>query len=420
MERTGLSKIWGFLILLLLGIVTANGLQVKAAEFSFSGSYYYLYLGEDGKESRALKVEGVPEGAEITFATSNEKVATVDPNGVVTAVAPGNASITCTAVTGEQETVCKTSIKVRDAVTEITLSLESTTQRSNNLRKNKEYPLTYTCKTKAGTNKTYGNYLYYEVLNKKGEPAQNAAVTDGVFKATRCATYTVKVYCFLNESTFKTWNTDREKYAGKLMASDELVLTVTLANFSTREERVSDWTMQIPEDYFVGEQDFADGTLTCSVNALNGKELASSNIHIRVDSLVKEPDFEALKNAMSQAYTKEMLSESWQTAYSAKKCTVQNLKKQTITLGGKKVYKIGYDITLKNIHFVFEEGVDISIPSLAFHNTIYTWYDGMEHITVNVIDAYEALQPNMTDAAQKLVSTFRRLDSTEEVVETVE
>ena len=99
------------------------------------------------------------------------------------------------------------------------------------------------------------------------------------------------------------------------MASDELVLTVTLANFSTREERVSDWTMQIPEDYFVGEQDFADGTLTCSVNALNGKELASSNIHIRVDSLVKEPDFEALKNAMSQAYTKEMLSESWQTAY---------------------------------------------------------------------------------------------------------
>ena len=89
-------------------------------------------------------------------------------------------------------------------------------------------------------------------------------------------------------------------------------------------------------------------------------------------------------------------------------------------MGGKKVYKIGYDITLKNIHFVFEEGVDISIPSLAFHNTIYTWYDGMEHITVNVIDAYEALQPNMTDAAQKLVSTFRRLDSTEEVVETVE
>lgn len=408
MKRTGSMKIWGFLILLFLGIFTAEVSRAAAEEVSFSGSYYYLYLGEEGKESRELTLKNVPEGATLKFTSSNKEIATVNANGMVSAVAPGDAVITCTVTVDGKKSTCKTTIKVRDNINSITLGLKDTTQLVNALKKNTEYPLAYTCTTNAGLNENSGNYLYYEVLNTKGEIAQYATVENEVFRATRCATYTVKVYCFLNQSTFKTWNSDREKYASRLLASDELVLTVTLKNFSTREERIADWTMLVPTGYFVAEQDFTDGVMVCSINALNGKELAVSNIHIRVDELAQEPDFAELRKTMAQAYTKSLLAESWKTAYSAKSCTVKNLKKQTVTLGDKKVYKIGYDIVLKNIRFVFEDAADITIARLEFHNTIYTWYEGMEHVTVNVIDAYEALQPNMTEAAQKLVETFEK------------
>ena len=47
--------------------------------------------------SHTLKATVQPSGQKVTFASGNEKVATVDQNGKVTAVAPGTAKITVTA-----------------------------------------------------------------------------------------------------------------------------------------------------------------------------------------------------------------------------------------------------------------------------------------------------------------------------------
>ena len=47
--------------------------------------------------SHTLKAVVTPAGQNVTFASGNEAVATVDQNGKVTAVAPGTAKITVTA-----------------------------------------------------------------------------------------------------------------------------------------------------------------------------------------------------------------------------------------------------------------------------------------------------------------------------------
>lgn len=54
--------------------------------------------------SHTLKATVTPAGTKVTFQSGNEKVATVDANGKVTAVAPGTAKITATA--GDLTTTC--------------------------------------------------------------------------------------------------------------------------------------------------------------------------------------------------------------------------------------------------------------------------------------------------------------------------
>lgn len=53
------------------------------------------------KQQVKLRLENIPEGAALTFATSDKKICTVDKNGKVTGVAKGGAVITITAATGE-------------------------------------------------------------------------------------------------------------------------------------------------------------------------------------------------------------------------------------------------------------------------------------------------------------------------------
>lgn len=59
-----------------------------------------------------LKAAGVPEGATVTWKSSNDKVATVGEDGTVTYVAAGNATITATA--GDLTATCKVYCKAED------------------------------------------------------------------------------------------------------------------------------------------------------------------------------------------------------------------------------------------------------------------------------------------------------------------
>lgn len=59
--------------------------------------------------SYTLKVDGVAEGTKVTFKSGNPDVATVDENGKVVAVKPGNTKITVTA--GDQKATCVVACK---------------------------------------------------------------------------------------------------------------------------------------------------------------------------------------------------------------------------------------------------------------------------------------------------------------------
>ena len=59
-----------------------------------------------------LKAAGVPEGATVTWKSSNDKVASVGEDGTVTYVATGNATITATA--GDLTATCKVYCKAED------------------------------------------------------------------------------------------------------------------------------------------------------------------------------------------------------------------------------------------------------------------------------------------------------------------
>jgi hypothetical protein len=70
-------------------------------------------LNLDGKEQISLTAEVLPDNADdksITWRSSNTGVATVDPEGTVTAVAPGTAIITCSSVESRKSADCTVTV----------------------------------------------------------------------------------------------------------------------------------------------------------------------------------------------------------------------------------------------------------------------------------------------------------------------
>ncbi len=367
-----------------------------------------LYLKEGGITEKQLTVSGIPEGAVLAWNSKDPSIVTVDKNGRIASAGAGKTTVVCTvALPDGSVRTLKTSVRVRDNIRELTLELEENV-RPNALRTSVGYQLYYTCRTVAGTDKNTSNVIYYEVLTPKGAVSVNASVTDGVFLASRCAPYVVKAYAFETENAMKKWLTDRKKYEGNVLASDSLSLTVTLENFRTEKRVLSGWELELPPSYQVKEEEGEDGSVLFGVSALNSDKLtAASNIRIMVDKLEDAPDFEELERTMKLVYTRKMLQNSWKSVYHAETAKITDFSLETVRLGARDVVRLDYEIELKNIRLTFEEAADIEISRLTFRNAIYTWYEGSEHVTVNVTDAMESLQPNISDAAEKLVKSMR-------------
>lgn len=84
-----------------------------------------LSLQINGEESKNVNAQLLPEGATgatLSYESSDEAVATVDENGVVTAVANGECTITVTATADGQTWTSETTVKVSTAPTGISLS----------------------------------------------------------------------------------------------------------------------------------------------------------------------------------------------------------------------------------------------------------------------------------------------------------
>ena len=394
-------------ILLLAALWFGNGLKVQAEEISISDTTVILYLS-GGISEKQLTVSGAPKTAEITYRSKSPSIASVGKSsGVITAKSAGKTTVICT-VTDENgdKKEFKTTVRVRDNIKEIKLSAGENVQ-PNALRLSTDYKLVYTCRTEAGTNKNTSNSLYYEVTAPTGEISQNAAVTDGVFRASKCGTYLVNVYVFQTNSEKNKWLSDRKKYKDNVLATDTLELTVTIKKFKTKAVTKYGGSMELPPSCERSARQGKDKSVQYSIQArTKDKLLAMSNIQVIVDPLKEAGDLSDLEYTLKTVYTEKMLEESWKKAYSAKSVKVSQLSMELVELGQKTVLKLHYNVELKDIKLVQKASADIEIESLVFYNTLYTWYEGKQHVTVNVTDAGEAIQPNISEAAQKLVESM--------------
>lgn len=398
-------------ILLLAALWFGNGLKVQAEEISISDTTVILYLS-GGISEKQLTVSGAPKTAEITYRSKSPSIASVGKSsGVITAKSAGKTTVICT-VTDENgdKKEFKTTVRVRDNIKEIKLSAGENVQ-PNALRLSTDYKLAYTCRTEAGTNKNTSNSLYYEVTAPTGEISQNAAVTDGVFRASKCGTYLVNVYVFQTNSEKNKWLSDRKKYKDNVLATDTLELTVTIKKFKTKAVTKYGWSMELPPSFEMSASQGKDKSVQYSIQArTKDKLLAMSNIQVIVDPLKEAGDLSDLEYTLKTVYTEKMLEESWKKAYSAKSVKVSRLSMELVELGQKTVLKLYYNVELKDIKLVQKASADIEIESLVFYNTLYTWYEGKQHVTVNVTDAGEAIQPNISEAARKLVESMAPSD----------
>lgn len=84
----------------------SQGETQEEAKLTLSRTGFTLF---SAGESYTLKTDGVPSGTKVTFKSGNPDVATVDENGKVVAVKPGNTKITVTA--GDQTATCVVACK---------------------------------------------------------------------------------------------------------------------------------------------------------------------------------------------------------------------------------------------------------------------------------------------------------------------
>ncbi len=105
-----------------------------------------------GESFTATAVTSIP-GATLTWASTNEAVATVD-NGVITAVGAGAGSITVTAVAGGQSATAVTSFRVESAPVEEVVELEVSIPSLPTLEAGEQYAINPTA-NKAGATFAY-------------------------------------------------------------------------------------------------------------------------------------------------------------------------------------------------------------------------------------------------------------------------
>ena len=79
----------------------SQGGTQEEAKLTLSRTGFTLF---SAGSSYTLKADGMPEGTKVTFKSGDPSVATVDENGKVVAVKPGNTKITVTA--GDQKATC--------------------------------------------------------------------------------------------------------------------------------------------------------------------------------------------------------------------------------------------------------------------------------------------------------------------------
>ena len=265
----------------------------------------------------------------VTYATSNEKVATVSPEGLVTAVAKGTADITVTTADGNKTAVCKVTVNIADqpttvAVTGVTLNKTEATLTA----KGQTVQLTATVAPANATNKN----VTYTTSNAAVATVSESGLVTAVAKGTADITVTTEdgnktAVCKVTVSiadqptTVAVTGVTLNKKEETLTAKGQTVqLTATVAPANATNKNVT-YTTSDETVATVSESGLvtavAKGTADITVTTEDGNKTAVCKVTVSIDDSKADEPTEVLnqvKAAIKDAESKKQsdyTTETW-------------------------------------------------------------------------------------------------------------
>lgn len=169
-------------------IYSLTNSPIKATEVKLNKATLSLLKGQTSTLTATVNPSNATNKA-VTWNSTNTKVATVDANGKITAIAAGTTDITCTTNDGSKKiAICKVTVTNPIAVTSVKLNTGSL-----NLLKGKTSVLAATLDPITATNKT----VTWSSSNVK------AATVDATGKVTGVAAGTANITCTANDGSKK-------------------------------------------------------------------------------------------------------------------------------------------------------------------------------------------------------------------------
>ena len=296
-----------------------------------------------------------------------------------------------------------------DNISSISIKLTDSVAR-NALKKNTEYTFAYNCRTVSGSSKNTTSYIYYELTTMKGckVDASKAVLSaaDGSFKASSCGLYKVTVYAFKNKSLYKKWSSDKDSSSGLVLASSSMLVTVTRSNYLRATKKIYGFKITVPASYEFSNKNFDSGAFSFTLKGkANDAKKTESSITVSVTPVDEVPDFAVFRKAVKSTYTKSFIHSTLETFYTGGNLSVTDLS-FSVKKSKTDILKMTYRVKVTDAQTSDEDGIPVYLGDISYRNTVYMYYNGLYYITVNCLDAYESIQPNISEAAFDLIDNF--------------
>ena len=110
-------------VLLCMALCLLGTAALADGDFQFAANRYQVFEGQT-LQLELLRQGDAASAADLTFTSSNQKLATVDENGLVTARSKGTVTITAAVTVGSRKVTARTTVNVQRPVTELQFNEE--------------------------------------------------------------------------------------------------------------------------------------------------------------------------------------------------------------------------------------------------------------------------------------------------------
>jgi hypothetical protein len=213
------------LAMIVTALAPATGV-FAAAKPKLNASKVYIHVAEKTQEFD-FNISNKKTGWKYTWKSSNEDVAEVASNGLVTAVGKGTATISVVIKDkkGKKVDTLKATVVVRDNIKKLTIK---NAPAGDKLAVGATYDFNRSFVTASGNTKKTSGITRWEV-DKTGA---TIVADSGVFTATEAGTYTITARAFQSKAKYTSWLSDSTKYASYVTAT--ATYTVKVASSMTK------------------------------------------------------------------------------------------------------------------------------------------------------------------------------------------